>query len=106
MEKGESMNFESWNVDLETLTAIHPSGAKVVAEGDPVNPDGVHPSCFPEDISAMEQVRLVRCGLEAIAKSARISNKENTRLKQEEKRATARAAHTPTRPVLSLKKKA
>lgn len=96
------MNFESWNVDLDSASAVHPCGFRLTVEGDPANPSGVHPGKFPEGLTAVEQARLLRCGLEAmqkIASTARVQ-KEQARLAQQ------RAAHKPTRPVLSLKKKA
>lgn len=100
--EGYKMNFESWNIDIASLSATHASGFKVVVEGDPTSPEGVHPGHFPEGLSAVEQARLVRCGLEAIVKQARMEKREKTKAAYAEQRAD----HVPTRKVLSFKKKA
>lgn len=94
------MNFESWSVDLETASAVHACGFKVGVEGDLGNPSGVHPGQFPEGLTAVEQARLLRCGLEAIVKAAQTRSQEQGRAKF----ADRIAQHKPTRPVLSLKK--
>lgn len=106
------MNFEAWTVDLASSSAVHATGFKVAVEGDLRNPSGVHPGKFPEGLTAMEQARLLRCGLEAIVKLA-----QNQGFRQDQARFTERAkaaptasapaavpARKPTRPILSLKK--
>lgn len=99
------MNFETWTVDLASASAVHPSGFKVVVEGDPANPMGVHPGKFPEGLTAVQQARLLRCGLEAIMKQA-----QNQGWQQDKSRFAERAqpakppVHKPARPILSLKK--
>lgn len=99
------MNFEAWTVDLPSSSAIHSTGFKVAVEGDPKNPSGVHPGKFPEGLTAVEQARLLRCGLEAIVKQA-----QNQGLRQDQSRFAERVqpatapAYKPSRPVLSLKK--
>jgi len=97
------MNFEAWTVDLASSSAVHSTGFKVVVEGDLNNPSGVHPGKLPEGLTALEQVRLLRCGVEAIVKLAQAQE-----AKQEQKRFAERAqvASLPktTRKVLSLKK--
>ena len=99
------MNFESWAVNLETYSATHSCGAKIVAEGDPLNPCGVHPSDFPDSISALDQVRLLRCGLKAIFNAARDQKKRTMQIIEKSKPAV-QLANKPKRPVISLKKKA
>ncbi len=94
------MNFESWNVDLAGATAIHESGFKLTVEGDLSNPTGVHPGKFPEGLTAIEQARLLRCGLEAVIRAAQ----DRSHQKSRDAFAERIAQHKPTRPVLSLKK--
>ncbi len=101
------MNFETWIVDLPSLSAAHPSGFRLAVEGDPTNPMGVHPGKFPDGLTAIEQARLLRCGLEAI-----INKAQNEGWRQEKNRFAERAQtqaapvvmHKSIRPVLSLKK--
>lgn len=96
------MNYESWDVDLGTASAVHPSGFKLTVDGDPANPMGVHPGKFPDGLTAIEQARLLRCGLEAMQKAASTNDVRQARERfQEQVRK-----HKPTRPILSLKKKA
>lgn len=99
------MNFETWTVDLASSSAVHPCGFKVVVEGDPRNPMGVHPGKFPEGMTAIQQARLLRCGLEAIMNLA-----QNQGWRQDQSRFAERVQpaaappRKPTRPILSLKK--
>ncbi|WNO07591.1 hypothetical protein [Teredinibacter sp. KSP-S5-2] len=64
------MDFDAWNVDLASASAYHNSGFRLAVEGSPSQPEGVIPSHFPEDSSAVEQVRLIRAGLKAIMDAA------------------------------------
>lgn len=96
------MNFESWNVDLDTASAVHASGFKITVEGDPCNPTGVHPGKFPDGLTAVQQARLLRCGLEAMQKLASTAGIQRPRVRVQE----PVRKHKPTRPILSLKKKA
>lgn len=96
------MNFESWNVDLSSACAVHECGFKITVEGDPANPMGVHPGKFPEALSAVEQARLLRCGLEAMQKAASRANAERGRPRTPERVPPKK----PSRPILSLKKNA
>ena len=99
------MNFETWTVDLASASAVHPSGFKVVVEGDPCNPMGVHPGKFPEGLTAVQQARLLRCGLEAIMKQAQNQGWQQDKSRFAERTQPAKPpAHKPTRPILSLKK--
>lgn len=99
------MNFETWTVDLASSSAIHPSGFKVVVEGDPRNPMGVHPGKFPEGMTAVQQARLLRCGLEAIMNQAQNEGWRQDKSRFAERVQPAAApVHKPTRPILSLKK--
>lgn len=100
------MNFESWDVDLSTASAVHECGFKITVEGDPGNPFGVHPGKFPDGLTAVEQARLLRCGLEAMQK---IASSSSYGQKAKATLADNRAAvpkHKPNRPILSLKKDA
>ncbi|TVZ39597.1 hypothetical protein P886_4002 [Alteromonadaceae bacterium 2753L.S.0a.02] len=67
------MDFEAWNVDLESMSAYHTSGFRISIEGSPMQPLGVSPSHFPNDLSAVEQARLIRCGMKAIKNAAKAS---------------------------------
>lgn len=67
------MDFEAWTVELSGRSAKHTSGFTVRVAGDPANPYEVTPGRFPQDLSALDQVRLLRCGCEAIANHARSS---------------------------------
>ena len=68
------MDFKAWNVDLKVKSAYHVSGFKIVIEGDPRQPMGVYPSNFPEDLTAFEQAKLLRCGMEAISHVATVTS--------------------------------
>lgn len=96
------MNFESWNVDLGSASAVHECGFKITVEGDPANPMGVHPGKFPEQLNAVEQARLLRSGLEAMHKAASSANAERSRARFQERVPPKK----PSRPILSLKKNA
>ena len=65
------MDYESWNVDLGGSTAFHQTGFQVTVEGDPTDPYAVTPDVFPEGLNALEQARLLRCGVQAIMNKAR-----------------------------------
>jgi len=66
------MDFDAWNVDLEKRSAFHASGFRITVEGNPLQPIGVSPSNFPEELSAVEQARLLRAGIKAIKQAASI----------------------------------
>ena len=65
------MDFEAWNVDLKTKSAFHITGFRISIEGNPLQPMGVLPSHFPEGLTAVEQARLLRCGMKAILNEAK-----------------------------------
>lgn len=94
------MDYESWSVDIDKLSAVHGTGFTITVEGNPRHPTGVNPGAFPQHLSAVEQARLLRCGLEAIAQAAPARSKYTER-----RQVTAQlAAHKPKRTVLSLKR--
>ena len=62
------MNFNSWNVNLLDQSAQHISGVKIVVEGSLECPSGVFPTGFSDSMTALDQARLLRCGLDAIQK--------------------------------------
>lgn len=64
------MDFESWDVDLAAGEARHASGCIIRVEGDPRNPSSVDPSHFPKTLNFIDQARLLRCGVEALASAA------------------------------------
>ncbi len=98
------MNFEAWTVDLSTLTATHDSGFTIEVEGDPKDPSAVNPGRFPKELSGIEQARLLRYGMEALAKAAKAKS-AGARANAPQKPAYTPPANKPKRPVLSLKKR-
>jgi hypothetical protein len=95
------MDFDSWQVDIAQATAKHSSGFRVEIEGNPADPSGISPSGFPEGLSAAEQARLLRCGMQAIMKAAR-----NQARKPKPAVAKPVFKSKGDRPVLSLKQRA
>lgn len=94
------MNFDAWSVDLKTASATHDSGFRIEIEGSPKDPSAVNPGRFPKELTGIEQVRLLRTGVEAIAKAAKA---QRPVAQPAPKPRVSR--HKPTRPVLSLKRK-
>lgn len=95
------MDFNAWIVDLPTLSATHACGFRLEVEGSPKDPCAVHPGKFPAGLSSIDQVRLVRTGVEAIAKAA-----NNRPVKPvPPKPISAPLKDKPSRPLLSLKKR-
>ncbi len=101
------MSFEDWNVDLIEKVAKHSSGFTLRFEGHPKDPSAIHPGPFPQSLSSLDQVRLLRQAMECIAcapkqdeGAARGAVKKPVQLKEK------MADYKPSRPVLSLKKKA
>lgn len=115
------MDFENWDVDLAAGEARHESGCVVRVEGDPANPSSVDPTNFPKSLSFLDQARLLRCGVEALAKASQgvsygADGQDLGRKKVREKSKTAQAleekarlfAENPDKPkrsVLSLKRR-
>ncbi len=95
------MDFSAWVVDLKTLTATHDSGFRLEIEGSPKDPSAVHPGKFPKGLSSIDQVRLVRTGVEALASEAKQTRtKSSTAIKK----TYVPPANKPKRDTLSLKK--
>lgn len=94
------MDYDSWSIDLNTATAVHATGFKVIVEGNPNNPTSIVPGQPPEGLSAVEQARLLRCGLQAIIDASQ--RKPKIEIRKRLKKHTA--ARHPNRPVLSLKR--
>ncbi|BFM08152.1 hypothetical protein [Halioxenophilus aromaticivorans] len=69
------INFDDWEVNLEAMSATHTTGFSLSVEGSVRNPSAVHPGPFPKHLTALEQVRLLRYGVEALAKAAKSSNR-------------------------------
>lgn len=65
-----TMDFDDWVADLAAGTATHSSGFVVRIEGNPADPSAVDPGKFPTGMSFVDQARLLRSGLEFIARSA------------------------------------
>jgi hypothetical protein len=64
------MDFEAWVADLAAGTATHESGFVLQVEGNPRDPSAINPANFPANLSFVDQARLMRCGLEFLAKAA------------------------------------
>jgi len=108
------MSLSDWSVDLLAGTANHTSGFSLRIEGSAGDPSEVFPGKFPADLSFVDQARLLRAGLEALAKSARegVYQTPRAQLKSagaQEREALAKQfaerADKPQRSVLSLKKR-
>lgn len=110
------MNFDDWTADLATATATHTSGFSIRVEGDFRDPSEVFPGKFPEGLSFVDQARLLRSGLEFLAKtggsapkswqSNPVQNAKTEAIKAREELAKrfADRPDKPQRSVLSLKK--
>ncbi len=68
------MDFDAWVVNLATGTATHESGFVLQVEGNPRDPSAINPNNFPSNLSYIDQARLMRCGVEVLAKAAVGSN--------------------------------
>jgi len=118
------MNFDAWVADLAAGTATHESGFVLQVEGDPRDPSAINPANFPANLSFVEQARLMRCGLEFLAKAAASNpgytayasanrgptdieslKSEATKEREALARQFAERADKPVRSTLSLKKK-
>ena len=98
------MDFDAWTVDVDSGSAVHATGFKLVVEGDPANPMGVNPGRFPEQLSAVQQATLLRCGIEALIKAAQKRRNQNPRPQLNVVKQAAERKTAPRRPVLSLKR--
>lgn len=115
------MDFNAWEADPAAGTATHSSGFVLKVEGNPRNPSSVDPGKFPPELTFAEQARLLRCGMEFLAKAAsnggykeetewtsstRSDDIKTAAIKEREALAQRFAERTdkPKRSVLSLKK--
>lgn len=111
------MNFDDWTADLAMGTATHCSGFTIRIEGNPKDPTEVYPGKFPEGISFVDQARLLRSGMEFLAKVGGSSPKswqsstpiqdaktEAIKAREELAKRFAERPDKPQRSVLSLKK--
>lgn len=110
------MNFDDWTADLATGTATHASGFTIRVEGNPKDPSEVYPGKFPEGISFVDQARLLRSGMEFLAKVGSSTPKswqsnpapdaktEAIKAREELAKRFAERPDKPQRSVLSLKK--
>jgi hypothetical protein len=93
-----TLDYDAWTVDEGRLTATHDSGFTLQWEGSAKDPSAIHPGRFPKELSSIEQVRLLRLGVEFIAKSqSPVAPKKS---------AYVAPANKPQRAKLSLKPKA
>lgn len=114
------MDFDAWVADLAAGIATHESGFTLQVEGNPRDPSAINPANFPANLSFVDQARLMRCGLEFLAKAAAngatsysstagetdIESLKSAATKEREALAKqfAERADKPNRSVLSLKK--
>lgn len=91
------INFDDWEVNLEAMSATHSTGFTLSVEGSVRNPSAVHPGPFPKHLSALEQVRLLRYGVEALAKAAKNSP-------QPVSKPAPRPSDRPRKTLLKLKR--
>jgi len=114
------MDFDVWVADLAAGTATHESGFVLQVEGDPRDPSAINPANFPANLSFVDQARLMRCGLEFLAKASLTSpttyssvtgatdveslKSEATREREALAKQFAERADKPERSVLSLKR--
>ena len=110
------MNFDDWTADLATDTATHASGFSIRIEGNPKDPSDVYPGKFPEGLSFVSQARLLRSGLEFLAKSGggaptswqsspvQDAKTEAIKAREELAKRFADRPDKPQRSTLSLKK--
>lgn len=115
------MDFDAWVANLAAGTVTHESGFVLQVEGNPRDPSAINPANFPADLSFVDQARLMRCGLEFLAKAASASptsysannngvsdieslKSEATKEREALAKQFAERADKPERAVLSLKK--
>ncbi len=115
------MDFNAWVANLAAGTVTHESGFVLQVEGNPRDPSAINPANFPANLSFIDQARLMRCGLEFLAKAAAdtpgsyssavggvtdIESLKSEATKEREALAKqfAERADKPERSVLSLKK--
>ncbi|HSC67431.1 MAG TPA: hypothetical protein VLC79_07065 [Cellvibrio sp.] len=110
------MNFDDWTSDLAVGTATHASGFTIRIEGNPKDPSDVYPGKFPEGLSFVDQARLLRSGLEFLAKSGaraptswqsspvQDAKSEAIKAREDLAKRFAERPDKPQRSVLSLKK--
>lgn len=65
------MNYEQWVVSADGRSASHACGWSIRIEGNPANPSEVCPGVVPQGLDVLEQARLLRHGLNAIAAAAK-----------------------------------
>lgn len=65
------MDFNDWTIGADGRSASHSSGFTVSVEGNPRDPQGVDLGRFPPNLSVIDQARLLRHGVEAIAEAAK-----------------------------------
>ncbi|WP_390594744.1 hypothetical protein [Simiduia litorea] len=91
------MDFNEWTLAPDGRSASHSCGFTLSVEGNPRDPQGVNPGRFPPHLSVIDQARLLRHGVEAIAKGAQ-------RPASVKPKPQAGVKPAPDRPVLSIKR--
>lgn len=84
------MDNNEWTIGADGRSATHSCGFTLTVEGNPKDPQSVNPGRFPAGLSAIEQVRMLRLGVEAIAAAAKSGQPKR---------------NAPERPVLSIRKR-
>ncbi|WP_317932045.1 hypothetical protein [Halioxenophilus sp. WMMB6] len=99
------IDFDDWDVNLETLSATHACGFSLSVEGSVRNPSAVHPGPFPKNLSSLEQVRLLRHGVEALAKAAKQGAPTKPSAPKVVNRPSYNNSNRPKKSLLTLKRK-
>ncbi len=109
----ESLDYQSWTLDVARGRAEHPCGFSLEVEGDVRNPSSVAPANYPQGLNFAEQARLLRSGMEALAaaansseapKRAPVVNSRAQRAEESARKFAEQRKDRPARPKLSLKK--
>lgn len=111
---GVLMNFDQWEIDITAGTATHETGFTLRIEGNPRDPSDVYPGKFPLELSYPDQAKLLRKGLEALAKASNAKDSwvlpkadlisPAAREREALAKQFAEREDKPVRPKLSLKK--
>jgi hypothetical protein len=104
-------DIEEWSVDLTRKTATHTSGYSLTVEGSLQDPSSVSPGRTPAGLSAHDQVRLLREGLDVLAKNAKdnpieaASESSGPSIRKLAKSTYQRPENLARKPLLTLKKR-
>ncbi|PIE40774.1 MAG: hypothetical protein CSA49_06810 [Gammaproteobacteria bacterium] len=99
--------MSEWEVDIAAKRARHSCGAEIIFSGHPESNsfDG-KPNGFPAEITAIEQVVLIRTGFEAYRKAHQKKSPGHSQLRRKSSTAERRPVikSKSNRPIMSLKR--